>query len=64
MLKSEKKSGPKDKRDVNQDQDYEVNYEKKCVNKQRANSAEAKRTLSRYAGRTFHCSFKKRCSHC
>jgi len=28
MLKSEKKSGPKDKRDVNQDQDYEVNYEK------------------------------------
>ena len=28
MLKSEKKSGPKDKRYVNKEQDHEVNYEK------------------------------------
>jgi hypothetical protein len=28
MLKSEKKSGPNDKRYVNQEQDHEVKYEK------------------------------------
>jgi len=28
MLKSEKKSGPKDKRHINQEQDYKVSYQK------------------------------------